>query len=197
MPFIGPGFAQANVPYTHTGLGRKAEVTLGLDVSDAGGDYGTLADNVHFALNDFHTAHLDTEVVVGPVTLLVGQDTGPPVSFDGSTSDSGGVTAASQPANCALLVKKVTAAGGRKNRGRWYFPWCLADSEVDELGFIDVTVRNAIAGLFDDAFDLMATQTPPVVPVILHATSVPDPTPLTAFVVETQIATQRRRLARL
>jgi hypothetical protein len=100
------------------------------------------------------------------------------------------------PPNCAVLVKKITALGGREGRGRAYLPGISSisgslDSGGNFSGANATTVSNAMQALFDQmlADDLIG----PVTPVVLHSAS-SDPTQITSFVCEPKLATQRRRL---
>lgn len=96
------------------------------------------------------------------------------------------------PSNCALLVKKVTAFGGRKNRGRMYVPpMNFTDTNVDNHG-----VMNDQPGLQANwnAFYVAITTDPEIPePVVYHSDGSPG-TPITSFVVDDQIATQRTRM---
>lgn len=92
----------------------------------------------------------------------------------------------------SILVQKVTALGGRRNRGRMYWPG-LNEDEVDSSGNINGTAATAWSGAMGSVFaDLVADGMPPVV---LHSDS-GAPTPCTTFNVLTIAATQRQRLRR-
>lgn len=129
--------------------------------------------------------------------------------FDLSESIPGTGGADSIPQNCALIIRKRTATGGRANSGRIFQPGMVAPDEVDNAGNIagaSVTSLQATWATFlsDGAastFDM----------VLLHSKFVRDPadpppattmmanphtTPsiVTALTVEPIIATQRRRL---
>jgi len=105
-------------------------------------------------------------------------------------------TASPIPSNSALLVRKTSSLGGRRNKGRFYFPpWFLPESSIDSNGRMS---SGDVAGLqtrFTSFFDCFIEGTDPVViPVILHSSGSPTPTAVNAFVVQDQIATQRRRM---
>lgn len=96
------------------------------------------------------------------------------------------------PSNVALLVKKVTGSGGRHNRGRMYVPPCgVASTGLDASG-------NYLSG-GQGAQQLKWTQlytaliAAELVPQLFHSDDTP-PTPVTGFSVESQMATQRRRM---
>ena len=96
--------------------------------------------------------------------------------------------------NCALLVNKNTALGGRKFRGRFFGPPCLlqetaVDGSGNILGAVIPTLQARWDGLYDD---LIAAD---IVPHLFHqGLAPPVPTPITSLTVQSQIATQRRRM---
>lgn len=106
---------------------------------------------------------------------------------------TGGNAAGVLPQNCAVLVKKVTSLGGRRNRGRFYVPG-LSETDVDSTGTILTTplanwgtaVNNLQLGLESDSFlDRL---------VIFHSSAPLTPTIVADLDVDRKIATQRRRL---
>lgn len=103
------------------------------------------------------------------------------------------------PQNCTELVKKLTGSGGRKFRGRAYIPpFNLLENTVNKAGVLDAAVvANQQAGW--DTFLAAANGDTAYDVYLLHRSMpkdgiVPPPTLITKFVMEQQIATQRRRL---
>lgn len=97
------------------------------------------------------------------------------------------------PPNCAMLVNKQTALGGRKNRGRIFFPpITFLASSVDDAGF----VATAQVSNFQTKLNLWHTEMTNLnlVPVLLHSSPADEPTPISSFLLQTQLATQRRRM---
>lgn len=96
------------------------------------------------------------------------------------------------PSNCALLVRKLTALGGRKNKGRFYFPSCyLFEANVDQRGVIAGTQLTALQTAFSNFHASLILND--VQPVLLH--DGPEvPTNITQLAVQPTIATQRRRM---
>jgi hypothetical protein len=98
-----------------------------------------------------------------------------------------------------MLVRKNTALGGRKNRGRVYVPaGVLPEVGSNQAGFIDVADVAAWQGRWDDWFDAIVAAD--YNPYLYHQYD-PDlgelpevPTAITAFAVQPQIATQRLRM---
>jgi hypothetical protein len=201
---IPPGFAQVLVPFAHTGLARKAAVTFGIDLAgDPPLTGSTLPEKLLGNLSANLAGAIDTSVTVGPIVVRVGQDGGDPVVLLGVTTFVGTSSSEKVCSNVALLVRKRTAAGGRRNRGRYYWPWMLSDSAVDEIGQIsggDVTGLQAAHSAFLTAVGATSGSVPGTPMVILHSTSglsVPAaPTAVTSVVIDPVVATQRRRLVR-
>jgi hypothetical protein len=96
------------------------------------------------------------------------------------------------PSNCALLVRKVTALGGRKYRGRNFWPAAyLYESSVDQRGVIAGATLSSLQTAMDNfLLELIDLE---VVPMLLHSGS-EDPTNIVSFAVDGTIATQRRRM---
>jgi hypothetical protein len=102
------------------------------------------------------------------------------------------------PNNCATLIKKSTALGGRRNRGRMYFP-CPIENEVGPEGAntsAAVTAWNSVVatlmpgGSIHTAFGVLGN------PQVLHETGSQTPAQVTDLACQAKIATQRRRMRR-
>lgn len=95
----------------------------------------------------------------------------------------------------AVLIRKVTGAAGRANRGRMFVPGALESSMLPN-GELDTTPhaawQSAATALFT-ALGAMGAQ-----PFLLHSPpkvgSTPPPTAITSFSVDATSATQRRRI---
>lgn len=193
---IPPGFAAFSEEIIHAGSGRSAFVTGGVDVSSFAGDFQEAANAVHGAFGAWQ-GNLTSNASFIAAHLRVGQDGGDPVVVDSNSAPIVGTLAgAVQSANSAVLVTKQTALGGRKGRGRWFFPWAVTENNVDPLGVIDAehvaglqtTATNTLASFVTNGCDL----------VLLHADVVgaPAPTPVTSLSISALIGSQRRRLGR-
>jgi hypothetical protein len=96
------------------------------------------------------------------------------------------------PTNSALLVQKRSASAGARNRGRFFFPpFGVADNHVDHNGMHSTTQYNALDARLQVWFDLVSQGD--FQPVLFHSDG-GTPTPITSFVLDPQIATQRRRM---
>lgn len=96
--------------------------------------------------------------------------------------------------NCALLVRKNTALGGRRNRGRFFAPpTLLNEGAVDASGNISSSPLASLQTLWTNLFNGLATAD--LEPQLFHqGAGAPAPTPVTSFTVDSLIATQRRRM---
>jgi len=140
---------------------------------------------------------IDNQVVMQSVTVRIGQASGEPVVGVDATAHPGSLSISSLPPNCALLVHKVTAAGGRRGRGRFFIPWTTDKESVNEAGILETgsvdSRRNTLATW------LTALSTNGVPMVLLHGegkTALIPPTPVALLQPMTLLATQRRRLGR-
>lgn len=131
--------------------------------------------------------------------VLVGNDGGS-IRFDVSlgTPEVGARANTAMSPQVALLIKKNSGLGGRRNRGRMYLPW-PAEGDIDTNGRLlapMLTVLQTTAaqlasldgggssgGNFSGLF-------------ILHDAGPFPPTAITGFAASPVVATQRRRLDR-
>lgn len=104
------------------------------------------------------------------------------------------------PQNCALLVKKKTALGGKRNSGRMFLPagFCF-EEEISRTGELSQGLLGSYQTKIDQFFANL-TDEPALTPVLFHnvpALQEPEPsTPIVKLVLDPVIATQRRRLRR-
>jgi hypothetical protein len=112
--------------------------------------------------------------------------------YEAPRSYVGEVVTETVPQNCALLVRKGSASPGRRGRGRMYLPpFGLSENQVSKNGMLDPAFVSSAQAKVIAAFGAFDN-------FILHATSLnsatPAPSEVTSLVVDTRIATQRRRL---
>lgn len=185
-------YAQCNFQFAGVGLPTGAEVTLGIAVDSFVGGPQDIADAVATAFNAGDLNQLYSEdITCTKVVVKFGPDsTGP--TYESLIGAVGGSTGEAAGPGVALLVKKVTALGGRKNRGRLYFPG-IPEGSVDSAGAVAGGFLTAAEGAFTDLVtDLNAVNLPPMV---LHSGS-ETPTEILELVPQATTATQRRRLRR-
>lgn len=110
-----------------------------------------------------------------------------PATVDGDNAVSG------LPSNCALLIKKLTASGGRRNRGRFYFPAAyLPEATVSSNGDLDNTLVANYQARFDNFLTELSGADLPM--VVWHELAPLTGTVVTTLTVQSKIATQRRRM---
>jgi hypothetical protein len=203
MPLvIPPGFAAASIQFRHENDPEPWYVTMGLDISDAGGATDAIALKVMDGWDDNIMPQYSNQVSITGVDLVIGQDGPDPVrTFLATTSlRNGSETGQKLPQNCAMLVRKNTALGGRRNRGRMFVPGILNEASVTATGIIDPSSLAILQGqqaLFLAYLASAGGSLPAIPMVLLHSTGlspVPDPTPVTSLTIDNVISTQRRRL---
>lgn len=133
-----------------------------------------------------------------------GQDAADDLIVESTTGAiTGGASGNFIAPNVALLVRKKTGLGGRRNRGRSFLPGVIDETQVNYLGQLVTASRDAFQIDADQWIDALAGDdlgTSPMTPmVILHSPdpvtgAVLAPTPVTTLEVDDMVATQRRRL---
>lgn len=191
---IPTGTAQVNFVFTGDGLPNGAQCTLGVSVDIFSGTPGDAAVACRDAWMDNLLAIQSPAVTFSEVLVKFGPTaTGPSAALvvNSPGTDAGD---ADSP-NVALLVHKQTEFGGRTGRGRMYMPGVPApDVFVD--GTINSTYRAAALAAFSGFYTDLTTANLP--PLLLHGENSPvsTPLPITDFLVDGRVATQRRRLRR-
>jgi hypothetical protein len=194
---IPVGFANAHYRFSFAGSSHTFSFALAYeatDVIDPIADAETLSE-AFSGSPGYEMGSIYNAWTFHGVHLVVGND-GPDLigDFDPALPGTGG-SGSFNPPNTSMLVKKTTLFAGRKFRGRMYFPLIsLVEADVDNVGNIDSTVRGVIQASVND----WLTQTSVTVPNfegfrLLHEGITP-PTAIETFVVESMVATQRRRL---
>lgn len=189
-------YAQANLRFRGQGLPTGAEVTIGLDMNAFTGSGPEAAASAVFdawitaGMGDFYT----TSIEVYEVLVKYGPNATGPSGVD-SGAAPGTASGDSDSPNTATLVRKQTGAGGRTGRGRMYIPG-TPGSAVDVDGIIDPLYMADLQTAANNFLTELATRN--MVGVLLHAPGSPisAPLPLTGLVVDSRVATQRRRLRR-
>lgn len=198
---IPPGFLHAVYELALAGDSEAIVTTCGHEIDSASG--ATAEDSADDLFGAFATTVMQwtpNVYTLTGVTTYIGQDGGPPVVVTSSaTPVVGASTQAALPQNCSYLVRKRTDLAGKRGRGRFYMPG-PQEAQVDAAGNIEASALGFVQGGWDDFYAELATTVGNRLypPVVLHRSegegTEPPPTPITAFVVEGRIATQRSRL---
>lgn len=197
---IPEGYAEVIIPLALTGFARKACITFGVAITlnDIAAPEA-LADDISLLFDTTLGTEMDNQVTSGPVTLRIGQESGEALTVVGSQQYGGALSQSSMPSNVAALIKKSTARGGRRGRGRFYLPWCLADADVDDAGAIGAKAAALTADATSFLSGLNAVGIDGAPMVLLHRegeTPEGGPNDVTALTCDLVVATQRRRLGR-
>lgn len=122
---------------------------------------------------------------------------------------SGTIVGQTEPPQIALLVQKNTALGGRRGKGRMFWPG-LPEGDVDPGGVLRSGVAASWQGMFDAFLDGLSSND--IAMHLLHDPAThwvlvdgqprripnvgsvpPAPSPVTSLTVKSVVATQRRR----
>lgn len=194
---IPPGYAQIVVPHLLTGYTREALCIWGVEFNTAPGDYVGWADEFLGIYIGSIGAQIDSQVTIGPVRLIVGQDGGDPLTYVGEATAVGGAARDSITPALAAMFSKNTTTGGRRGRGRSFVPWSVSDTNVTENGTLQPAARTALQAAANSFLDGVATLL--ATPVVLHGTGIsapPEPSPIGSLTVNGIIRTQKQRQVR-
>lgn len=128
------------------------------------------------------------------VRYTVNADPNGLLTFEEDSVITGTTVGETIPNNVALLVRKTTALGGKKNRGRMYLPPVdTTAAGVTPQGDLSAVYRaNWQARLTAFLTEVESLTTAEL--VVLHSDPLQVPTPITNLVMGPRLATQRRRL---
>lgn len=188
---IPVNFAQVNFKFTGVAVPLGAEVTCGCALAGAGAPED-VATVWAAAWQGTVKTEQSSEVTLASVLVKFGpNDVG--ASDEVPIGLAGTAAAGSAAPNTAVLVRKVTALGGHAGRGRWYWPGII-ETQVGSNGFLTPAKLSDWQDAFDSFFTFLEASDFP--PVLLHGEESPlsTPTPVTRFIVDPRVATQRRRL---
>jgi len=201
---IPEGFAQLEMRMTHVLLPRPAFVTWAQAYASVPtvGSVNALWNAIFPVIDQ----EIDSSITFGPIKAIVGTATDEHLVVQGSSFGTGTVsTSTNLNIGQALLVRKLTARGGRRGRGRFYWPNMLEDAEVDEVGHLTSTAVANKQGVMDAFLTTIAGVSGWDEMVVLHSPSgegvenpsTPgSPNTVTALQVDPIVGSQRRRLGR-
>ena len=204
MPLvIPPGFAQAAMVFDLQDDPQPIIVTIGLDLAGGITDFLLAAADVGAAWSDVGGTSLQGLMcgayTLRSVRLAVGQDGGPPLVVEAPIGLPGGHSEACLVQNTALLIRKRSALAGREHRGRMFVPG-ISELNVGSNGTIGATTVTAYQTRANNFLNKLRDAGTIDNAVILHTSpqigGAPPPTVITNLVVDSTVATQRRRLRR-
>lgn len=194
MPEVPVGYGQAQADISLTGDTELMTVGMGFKITSTATFTQAMADFFSGEFLSAINATTASEYETIQTNFVVGLTGGDVEASSGDGAGVGTNTGDPVPQNSAYLIRKRSGLVGRKNRGRMYIPGVI-ESGVNELGQLTTGVANALQSTWGDFrtnieadanFDGLS---------ILHSLGDSTiPTPVTALIVDTVIATQRRRL---
>jgi hypothetical protein len=192
-----PGYSSVSVQLQKAGMTRPSYITFGVDHS--GTDPAAVATAVNNAIvyAGSLVSILDNSVTIPAIRVSMGTDGSTDIVHVGTFATVGAATLSSLPPNCAVLVHKGTARGGRRGRGRLFLPWCVAITDVDEAGIIATSAMTSRQNAMNAFLTQLAVQTVPMVLIHDQGLTAPGAPDLVTYLnVDKLISTQRRRLGR-
>lgn len=195
---IPPGYGLAAYEFTSATGTAPFVTTIGVDLSDAGGDFVAAANAAFSAYAGQIMPITDNDLTLSRVVLSIGQD-GPGGSVDSTrTPVQGGSTGTFAPVAMAPVVRKVTAQIGRSGRGRMFLPGLIQEAGVDPTGGLTNTFRNQLQGKVDDFLEVLQVpgiDEPSLPPVLLHSAGLDiAPTPIQSLLVTPLVGWIRGRI---
>lgn len=191
---IPPGYGEAQYLFGSPDPdGSQPMATMGVILSDPGSD--AMAEDLYDAfISSGCLSTMSSHWQLIGVRLRTGDDPGPGPTYEHTETTNGGESGDPVPAQCATLIAKRTALGGRKNRGRFYLPGLLA-SHVDTDGSIKSGTLSTLQTAFNNLLITYNTITGVGGAVVLHS-GAGAPAEVTDLRVEGSLASQRRRARR-
>lgn len=191
---IPGGYGQLTIEHWLTGYTRPACNVWGFHVDEIPeGGLPSLPDLMLARYSAAFRALIDSDVRVRNPRVVVGTLDGEPLVYVGTSEFSGTATRASVPPALALMVNLNTATGGRAGRGRKYFPWMVAENQVDEMG----SIASAPLTALQTALNLWgADNAAEGTPLMLLHSGARMPSPILSMTPNPVIRTQKQRQAR-
>lgn len=194
---IPPGFALASWHFVSDSGTPPYVTTCGTTLADEPGSEVELADALFNAYATNILPATSSVLALDHVTVQTPAGGGLLASFTSTeTSSQGGDSGAPSPLGAAIVLKKVTAVGGRAGRGRMFLPGTVMESQVDANGFVNPAQLTAVRDAMVDLWADVAIAAPGATPVLLHdeASPVTAPSTITAWVAAPIIGWIRKRI---
>lgn len=198
---VPAGFALVAWRFGLAGDPEEMVTTCGIDITGADGNNVEVANNCARAFgNQFPASEIDADWQFRGCRAFVSDGGGSLVPYDSVGMFIQGTASGTGPVqNTAVLVKKATTRPGRQGRGRFYWPpFGLSTGSYSPNGVLVSGTLTSYQTKFSNMYNLMVAGTGAgltfvVHPFLLHSDA-DAPNEITAFTVQAQLATQRRRL---
>lgn len=190
MVSIPEGCGQFTLFFGGPAMPRGGVVTIGFTNDADQSAAGCVADFVTAFTASGIMANLSSAIETTKARAKLGPDDTGPFAEQAMSIGGGGAATAVSP-QVSFLVRKQTTHGGRKGRGRFYLPGVL-EADVGSGGLVAPLVVSALQADVETLRTGMEGLDIP--PALLHDDLVTGAYPITGFVVDPTVATQRRRL---
>ena len=148
-----PGYVTCTAVISLTGDADPFNVTW-TSANDSSYDEQTYTNNQHTVFAAAWASKMTNISTLDKVVCRFGQT--PPAEdliYESQNGPTPGTTSAEMlPQNVAVLVRKLTGLGGRKNRGRCYMPTVCKESEIGSTGIINTAGMTSLQGAADAWF---------------------------------------------
>ncbi len=190
---IPAGYAQVNLIFTGAGVPRGAQVTFGVGGTLSAAALPATADLVANTWLARIAPRIPSTVTLSSVRVKLGpNDTG--VAIERSYAHAGLKNTEVDSPQVTILVRKVTARGGRQGRGRMFHPGVEEGSTLSGGLFLASALASLITSFENFRTDLANAAVPMV---LLHNDPLLLPDTITSLDVQQLVATQRRRLRKV
>ena len=202
---IPPGFAQVKLRFRLTGDPEEMISTVGVDpTGSAPTDPTAIAAMAASAfVIGFTPGRVPIAYEFVGASVQMGSDGGDGAVGESIVASQGTMNGSPPPQNVAVLVKKNTALGGRRNRGRFFLPPLVGEGGIGNYGEFEsdsfASVQAGLNAFYEQLTDPAGDGTQGLQPVLFHGPGLnmdATPTPIVSFVLDRRVATQRRRLRR-
>lgn len=184
-------YSEVTMEFTGAGVPFGAAVVFGVDNTVGGLTPTGVATAVNTAIGASGImGRLSSNLGITNLHVKNGPDSTGPFA-DVSVTRTGGSAGDTNPST-ALLVNKASALGGRKNRGRMFFPG-LIEADVGNAGVVTGTALTAFQTQFTSFLTNLSGAN---IPMVLLHTDGSTPTLVTSLNVASLVAIQHRRLRR-
>lgn len=191
---IPPGYC--NVQFLMLDATNNHQYMTAIGVHLEASDLGTLAADAAGAWEDNLAQFVGNEVAGTNIRTVLGTaDPSEPLVNDHGTFVAGSASSDAAPPNVALLIRKRTELGGRRNRGRMFLPK-PTESGIEEAGTLSSGQYSAFRVAVDAFYDGIAAADGVTEVSLFHSSPPNTPTAIVALDAQRMVATQRRRLRR-
>lgn len=195
MPFIPVGFANYQLLFRAPN-GRPAMCQMGFQ--PAAVSEGSIHDGIAEAVDGSWWANTDDSWTITGARVIIGTtDPTEPITLEVGENESGGNSGGAQTPNTSWLIHKRTNRGGRRGRGRQFFPG-VPDDYCDDAGLLTVDLGvnlTSFETFWTSLLDDISAPGEETGKWLLHTTDEDgDPNEITSFAIDGMVATQRRRL---